>query len=96
MHLSLLRVTTTLCTISTNGPRPNRDVSVRLILVQFEVVNFSSENKSKNSISECRRKTSLPDFSMTERQEFLQNSLISERPAPLSQSRTMSGRIYVI
>ena len=36
-------------TISTNDPRPKWDVSVRLILVYIEVVNFSSENKRRIS-----------------------------------------------
>ena len=39
----------TLCTISTNDPRPDWDVSVRLILVQFESGSFSSENKRRIS-----------------------------------------------
>ena len=39
----------TLCTISTNDPRPGWDVSVRLILVQVESGSFSSENKRRIS-----------------------------------------------
>lgn len=35
LGLPVLRVTTTLSVISTNGPRPDWDVSVRLILTLF-------------------------------------------------------------
>ena len=49
MSLSLLRATTPYHTISTNDPRPNWDVSVRLTLVWFESGSFSSENKRRIS-----------------------------------------------
>jgi len=39
----------TLDLISTNDPRPNWDVSARLILAYFERGSFRSKNKSRNS-----------------------------------------------
>ena len=47
--LPLSRATTPCCIISTNDPRPNWDVSVRLILMQLESGSFDSENKRRIS-----------------------------------------------
>jgi len=47
--LPLSRATTPCCIISTNDPRPDWDVSVRLILMQLESGSFDSENKSRIS-----------------------------------------------
>ena len=49
MHLSVLRATTPLYAISTNDPRPNWDVSARLILAYFESGSFRTENKRRIS-----------------------------------------------
>ena len=47
--LSNLRATTPFNTISTNDPRPNWDVSVRLTLVLIESGSFRFENKRRIS-----------------------------------------------
>ena len=49
MSLSQLRATTPFRIISTNDPRPNWDVSVRLTLIRFESGSFSCENKRRIS-----------------------------------------------
>ena len=57
MRLPVLRATTPLYAISTNDPRPNWDVSVRLTLVLIESGSFRFENKrriSKFPVAPCR------------------------------------------